>query len=39
MHVHVARGDSGQLQRLAQRFEQFQTAQVEAVGQEFDAYP
>ena len=39
MHMHVARGHAGQLQRFAQRFERLQTAHVEAAGQKFHAYP
>jgi hypothetical protein len=33
MHVHIAGGDARQLQRLAQRLEQFQAARIEAAGQ------
>ncbi len=39
MHVHIARGHCGQFQRLAQRFEQLQTAHIEAPGQQFHAQP
>jgi hypothetical protein len=39
VHVHIARGHSGQFQRFAQRFEQLQTARVETAGQELHAYP
>ncbi len=39
MHVHVAGGNSRQLERLTQRLEEFQAARVEAAGQQFDADP
>ncbi len=39
MHVHVAGGDPGNIQRLAERFEQRETARIEAARQQLDAEP